>query len=355
MRSSYLVAGGLVIALGLWMASGDISGEDPPEVPVAVTPSPSDPMKVRVRQVSAESVTRRVVVQGQLEPWRAVELRAETQGLVAEVLVPRGSRVSAGDPLVRLDRGDRESRLARAEASVNKSRSVLKASRRLASKNLQSDEIIRAQEADLAAAEAELAAVLLDIDRTEIRAPFDGVVESRPVEVGTLLERGDVVLSLVDDTRLKATAQVPQSDVSNLQPDQRVVVRLMNDETLEGRLSFISRLADSSTRSFRVEVEVGNPKQQFAAGISAVLVFPVESVLGHFVSPSLLVLDDVGRVGIITVDESDTAVFYPVELVRAETGGAWVTGLPGQVRLVTFGQGFIRPGERVIPINESEG
>ena len=55
----------------------------------------------------------------------------------------------------------------------------------------------------------------------------------------------------------------------------------------------------------------------------------------------------------MAVDESDKAMFFPLSLIRSQEGGVWVSGLPDKARLVTFGQGFIQSGEKVIPVDEA--
>jgi multidrug efflux system membrane fusion protein len=263
-------------------------------------------------------------------------------------------RVSKGDVLVHISMDDREIKLARSIAQLEQRKADLEASERLFSKKMQSESNVRAARANVAVAEAELANIKLEISRTSVRAPFDGVIESRAVELGTLLERGDSVVSVVDDSRLKATAQVPQQSVGSLAQGQPVKVTLITGEEVNGSLTFISRLADESTRSYRIEVEVPNSGLELVSGLSAVLEIPTGESSGHYLPPSLLTLHDDGRLGVMAVDESDKAMFFPLSLIRSQEGGVWVSGLPDKARLVTFGQGFIQSGEKVIPVDEAE-
>ncbi|HBE92922.1 MAG TPA: efflux RND transporter periplasmic adaptor subunit [Gammaproteobacteria bacterium] len=354
MKTSNNIAIGSVIALVLWIASGYVISGSSATSATAAQQERESLMKVRVKTFTTASVTSLVFVQGQLEPWRSVTLRAETSGTVDEINVDRGTRVVQGEMLTHISMDDREVRLARAEAQVAQSKADLEAAESLFKKKMQSENSVRAARANVAVTKAELAAIKLDIERTSVRAPFDGVVEDRPVELGVLLERGDSVISVVDDTRLKATAQVPQQSVGNLNTGQRVNVTLITGEQVDGTLTFISRLADEGTRSYRIEVEVPNTKLELVSGLSAVLEIPTGESDGHFLSPSLLILHDDGRLGVMAVDESNQANFYHVSLIRSEDGGVWVSGLPAQIRLITFGQGFIQAGEQVIPVNEAE-
>lgn len=194
---------------------------------------------------------------------------------------------------------DREAQIARAEAEVASRRLDLSASEKLGSKGMQARTQIKAAQASLAAAEAELERLRVDLTHTRIRAPFDGLVETRAVELGSLLERGDPVVELVYASVLEAVGQVPQQNAGDLALGQPVAVRLLDGRTVEGRLIYLSQVADPDTRSFRV-------------------------------------------------------VFYPISLARTEVGGVYVSGLPGHVRVITRGQGFVVAGEAVKPVSEDQ-
>ena len=108
-----------------------------------------------------------------------------------------------------------------------------------------------------------------------------------------------------------------------------------------------------STRTFRVELEVPNPDGRFAAGTSAELVIEDEPVPAHRVSSALLALDDAGTIGVKAVDDEGVVTFHPARVVRAEADAVWLTGLPERLRLITVGQGFVRPGDRVEVVPEA--
>ena len=85
------------------------------------------------------------------------------------------------------------------------------------------------------------------------------------------------------------------------------------------------------------------------AGISAEVRIPTGTREAHFIQPSTVSLSPEGKIGVKTVDDDDTVVFQPIEIVRAEIDGLFVTGLPGTVRIITIGQGYVREGETVRP------
>lgn len=366
----------LAMGVALWMLSGALTEQAPDQ---AESPSnstlggtgPDDtglddtglgdskpaedaagPMQVLVIDSQAQPIAREVVVQGQLEPWRQVVLRAETEGRVVALPVAKGAWVEAESLLVKLAEDDRPAQLARAQAEVAARELELSASETLGQQGMQARTQIKNAQAALASARAELARWRLDNERLEIRAPFAGVLESRDLELGSLLQRGDTVLELVDTSRLKATAQVPQQQAGSLALDQPVRVEMLDGREAQGRLIYISRVADPQTRSFRVEAEVPNPGRRLAGGLSAELRIRTGSMRGHFLSPAALTLNDQGEIGVARVDSEDVVHFVSVTLLRTGLDGVWVSGLPEQARIITRGQGFVSEGERVAPVSD---
>jgi multidrug efflux system membrane fusion protein len=124
-------------------------------------------------------------------------------------------------------------------------------------------------------------------------------------------------------------------------------VRFITGEERTGRVVFVGRAADAETRTFLAEVEVENADGAIPAGVSAEVIVPTEEVWAHFLSPAILSLDTGGVLGVKTVGEDGRVAFHGVEIVRAQTDGVWVAGLPDAARVVTIGKGFVSDGEAV--------
>jgi multidrug efflux system membrane fusion protein len=269
---------------------------------------------------------------------------------VAEVVAAEGSRVGDGELLVRLAMDDRRARLREAEALVAQRQSELAAAEQLGESGYQARVRVEEAEAALAAARARLAAIREDIGHTEVRAPFAGYLEERRAEAGDFLTTGSPVATVADLDPLVVSVRVAQQRIGQLGEGTEAEIRLADGRSLTGTVRYLARTADADTRTFRVEVAVPNPDAAVRAGLSAEVRIPLGQVSAHFLSPALLTLDDDGRLGVKAVTADDRVAFHPVELVRAEADGVWVTGLPESARLITVGQGFARAGERVRPV-----
>ncbi|MGH6885657.1 MAG: efflux RND transporter periplasmic adaptor subunit, partial [Geminicoccales bacterium] len=354
-KSSYLIATGLALALAGWLLSGQLgAGKTPPESNDAGSgPQPAAELpKVRVRELVAEPVERMIVVNGRTAPARAVTVRAETDGRVVELGPERGELIRPGDVLVRIDARERKAMVEQAEATLRMREIEYEAARRLGAKGFQAETKVAEAKANLEAAQATLERARIQLDHTEIRAPFDGVLETRPVELGDFVDVGDEVAMVIDQDPFLVIGDVAQVDAGALGPGMAGRAVLVTGQRVEGRLRYVASMADPETRTFRVELEVPNPHGRFPANVSAELQLPLGAVPAHKVSSSLLVLDDAGAIGVRSVDQANVVRFHPATVVRSGAEAVWLAGLPERLRLITVGQGFVRSGETVTPVPE---
>lgn len=354
MNRSYLIAAGLGLAAIAWVASGLLT---PSPAPEGASKSASaggtargEPMRVSVVTQEARMVERAIVVRGQVEPNREVTVRAETTGRIADVVAVEGRPIKAGEVIVRLEMNDREARLAQIEASLREHRRAYDAAKTLGQRGFETQRRLDETWAQVQASEAELARIRLDIDNTTIRAPFDGVLEDRRVELGDYVGMGDEVAMIVDNDPVIAGVRIAQQDVSAVVLGSTAEVALMTGERVTGTIRYIAARGDDATRTFRVEIELANPEGAIASGISAEARIPTGSISGHFLSPAVLALDDSGAFGVMTVDAGNRVAFHPVSVVQAQADGVWVTGLPATARIIVVGQGFVRAGDPVQPV-----
>jgi multidrug efflux system membrane fusion protein len=340
----------LFIALLIWMASGDVrvAETDAPEKEQAEETSlPA----VQVEQRLASIYQPGLLLQGQIEPWQSVSIAARVPGTVESLNVNLGDRVEAGQVMARLSEDGRQAEVARWQARVRKLEADLAAARRLRARELTSESEILTLESEMATARAELANARLAIDHLTPKAPFAGVVNHKSVDEGDLVQVGSAMFELVQIDRLKAVGQVPQQSVSSVAPGQQVTIETLDGNSLEGQVRFVASAANPDTRSFNVEIDIDNPERKRVAGGSATLRIALPEVQAMFVSPAYLSLGDDGRPGVRHVNEDNEVEFTTVRLLSVTTDGAWVTGLPPEIRLITRGAGFVSLGQKVRPVS----
>lgn len=281
-----------------------------------------------------------------------MEVKAETHGRIVELLIERGARVERDQTIARLAPEDRPARLTEAEALYEQRRIEYLAAESLSKKGFRAETQLAGAKAAMEAAAAAVRTAKVDLANTEIRAPFDGLVDDRMTDRGDFVEKGDVIARIIDLDPILVVARVSERDVGRLEPGIDGRARLVTGREVTGRLRFVGAMADPATRTFRVELEVANPAGRIPDGITAELRIPLEQDMAHLVSPAILTLTDEGVIGVKTVEADGTVGFHPVRILDSSPRGMWLAGLPEQVTFITVGQEFVTVGQRVRAVEE---
>ena len=352
---SWLTSAGIAVVIALWLLTGQ--GGENETAEIASTDAAADEAvrtSVRVRAQVAEEVTRIININGKSAPARVVEINAETAGRVVSVGIERGNRLDAGQVIVRLDERDRRARLAQAEATVKQRELEFEGRTKLKNESYVSEAQLQEAAAMLETAKAELARAVLDIENMVVRAPFDGALQDRMVEIGDYVKVGDPIATFVDDRKLIISANVSEFDAHHVVTGNPGSARLATGQVVEGKIRYVAPVADEATRTFTVELEIDNAAGDYRGGMTAELMIPAETIFAHRVSPSLLTLDDEGNLGIKTVNELGQVEFYIADIAMSSSEGVWIAGLPHSASIITVGQGFVNPGATVNSVSEVE-
>jgi multidrug efflux system membrane fusion protein len=345
-RSTW-IAGALVVAIVAWMGSGFIFPSQDSE-PVAEREDPK-PVAVAVTTSVAETVTQFYQAEGQALPDRDTMLRAETSGDIAEVLVSKGQDVSAGTVIARFDPTNNEAAANRAAEELARAQREFDNAQQLLDRGIATADRVAQARAALASAQEDVTSAQQDGSALTITAPFAGRIETLDLDEGEYVSTGTEVGRLVDITPLTVAVQVPQQSLTRLSVGQPATVQFITGEEREGTVTFVGSSAAAETRTFLAEVEVDNDDGAIPAGISAQVVIPTGETRAHFLSPSIVSLDTDGTLGVKTVNDDNVVSFFPIEVVRAQIDGIWVTGLPDSADVITVGQGYVNQGEAVAP------
>ncbi len=265
---SWFISAGIVLLVSVWLASGQVSSDAPEEAPRSVITStaPAPQSSVRVRTQSAEEIMRTIVVNGETAPARVVDIAAETDGRIEYTGVDRGTNVARNAVIVRLDERDRKARLAQAEATVRQREVEYHGRLKLKGQSYVSEAQLQEAVAQLEAAKTELKRAQLDLEYMTIRAPFDGALQERHVEVGDFVKAGDPIARFVDNRKIVVTANVSEFDASYVSTGQKAQAQLATGEIVHGIIRYVAPVADKATRTFTVELEVDNSDGGAACG-----------------------------------------------------------------------------------------
>ena len=356
MKRSLVIAVFLALAAAAWIGSGQIGASNQPKVgekpPADLSAAEAAPA-VRVRVSQAEARTSRIALRGRTEADRKINIRSETQGRIAELNLEKGQHVSAGEVLAQIDPDERPARLAEAKSLREQRRIEHDAATRLNKKGFRAETQVAAAQAALDAAEAAVKVAQMALRETTIKAPFDGLVVDRYVEIGDYVEGGDQIARVIDLDPLLVVAQVSERDAGHIEEGALAQAQLITGQQVEGIISYISSEADAETRTFRVELEVANEGGLLADGVSAEVSLPLRQTVAHRVSPAILTLSDSGGIGVKLLGAENQVVFAPVKIIDEAPEGIWITGLPEHAVLITVGQEFVTEGQQVQPIDET--
>jgi multidrug efflux system membrane fusion protein len=346
-----LLAGGLYYWFALRGPAGDI--EQQPVATAVTTPTETavqqnQPVPVMVIESQARPTVDQLVLRGRTVAARNVSVPAETVGLVISQPIRKGTNVTEGDVLCKLDPGARAAQLLEVEAGLAEALVEAEAATTLSRKGFASETTRTARQAQLEAAQARVDLVRLDIARLEIRAPFDGVLETDTAEIGSRLGPGDTCATVIDLSTVKVSGYVSEQEVDQIELSQSATARLINGRIIPGEIAFISRVSDPETRTYLVEVALPNGDGRIRDGMTAELSIDLPAVVAHRIPQTALTLDDDGRLGVRLAVEGK-ARFAEVRIVGDEIDGVWVTGLPPSASVIVVGQEFVRDGRAIEP------
>lgn len=354
MKGSRITAVALVVGATAWIASGYFVPHESAESRAAVRPAETAAKLFRVSVAPSERVAHRqkLVLSGRTEADRKVTLTARTGGVLTELRVRRGSVVKAGDVVAILSDDARESQVVQARAVATQRRTELEAkSRLIANGNMPRLELGNL-EAQVKIAEAQLAAAEAERDRGVVRAPWAGIINDVPAEVGgaAFSMAGRDIATLVALDPMLAVVEVAERKLAGIKVGDMAEVRMASGQSAKGRVRFVSRSASATTRTYRVEVEMANADGAIPDGITAEVAIRLAAAEATRVPRSALTFSSAGDLGVRIVDDGGTVGFASVSVVEDDQAFMWVSGLPAQASVIVEGQDFVREGQKVDPV-----
>lgn len=349
-RSAYIALSLLVVLLAYFGIRSVMRGSISSQTEAAAVDTSVKTPDAIVEEVSTAQHAIMLEAKGRTAPDKSVTVKAGTTGTVISTPAKEGSFVRKGALLCGLDVEARSARVSEAQARRDSARIDYEAARTLASKGLTPANQEAAAKASLDATEAALNSAKVELSKTQIRAPFDGVFETQLAEAGDYLGPGGACGVLVDMTPVIVAAEVAENYAVQLKPGMEATAKLASGESYPARIRYVSRTASDQTRTFIIEAEIDSGDATLAAGVSASLLVPIGTTPATLISPALLTLSDSGELGVRYVEADNTVRFAPVRIVDEGPGGAWVTGLPDTVRIISMGQDYLNEGVKVKPV-----
>ena len=347
--TSRTAAGLLALAVGAWLAGlvGCAGSEDAP---------PPEPQEHQERAIAVETarpevedVADRSSLAAELLANRRAVLAAEVGGVVEALHFDAGQRVARGQLLLAVDTRALQQAVAEAEA-VDRQRRLQfqRADKLFAKRSITKQQLLDAvTNRDVAA--ARLSSARLQLSKSNVSAPWSGLIAQRRVEVGDFVAPGQPIAELVDLSKIKVRAPVPANDVPLLKVGAPVEVRVdaLPGEVLVGRIVRLAAEVDPRARTLEVEAVLDNRQGRLRPGMPARLELSRRTLVGAILVPLSAVVDLGEADGLFVV--RDGRVFSRQVELGPVVGDRVViaSGLAMDETVVTHGARKLVEGQRV--------
>lgn len=238
-------------------------GKGPPGAPA--------PMVVETAKVAVQALPQTITAVGSLRSDESVTVRPEVAGRIRDILFQEGQHVAKGATLIRLDAAVNAAEVEQARANLKLAQSKYNRAVELSQQNFISGQARDEAENNLRVAEAAVALAAARLAKTEIKAPFSGVIGLRVVSVGDYVKEGQDVVNLEAIDSLKVDFRVPEIYLTQVQVGQTLTVALdaLPGKSFEGKVLALNPLIDAAGRAIVIRAVVRNTDTSLRPGMFA--------------------------------------------------------------------------------------
>ncbi len=278
-RSALVISAALAIGVaagaGYWFGTQRPPANQTADAAVApaksAAPAAAGAVTVEAAKVGLQSLPQTITAVGSLRSDESVTVRPEVAGRISNILFKEGQHVGKGMTLVRLDPAINQAEVQQARANLKLARSKYDRAVELSQRNFISGQAKDEAENNLRVAEAAVALVEARLAKTEIKAPFSGVIGLRVVSVGDYVKEGADVVNLESIDPLKVDFRVPEIYMQQIQVGQTLTVSLdaLPGKTFEGKVMAVNPLVDAAGRAVVIRAIVRNSDTSLRPGMFA--------------------------------------------------------------------------------------
>lgn len=311
-------------------------------------------INVQVLELEPRPFMEYVNLTGAVAADRDVTIAAEESGVVREVFARKGQRVGTGQAIARIDARVLEAQVEQARSQAELARETWERQRRLWEQDSIGSEMlyIQARQGYQTAA-ANARALAERLERSVVRAPFEGVIEDRMVEVGSMVAPGSPVARVIDVDPVKVIAGVPERYAGEVSRGAGAELRVsaLGGRDFAGRVDFVGAAVDGTSRTVPIEIAVPNPGGLLRPGMVAeIRIERSERAQALVVPQGAIQRSEDGYYVYVVVDGSNGLVAEARPVTLGESQNGWVpidNGLAIGDRVVTVGQHQVAAGDRV--------
>jgi membrane fusion protein (multidrug efflux system) len=314
------------------------------------------PVNVKVMTVKAEpQLADTFDLPAVVEPNRIVTISSEVSGRIERIPPKEGSKVSAGDLLVKLNTDLIRPEFESAKAQVERDQIEFDRMTNLTKENATTQRDLDNATSQLAISKARLEGIRARLERASILAPTSGVLNDLLVEEGEYVDAGNPVARLVDTDTVKVVVEIPERDIAFFSVGEKAEIFANSKaESLVGAITFISELADPKTRSTRTEITLNNEQRLLRSGQIVNVQLTRRIIKDAILIPLLAVIPMEDSKAVYVVNSSQ-ASRRDVKLDVIKGDQVQITsGLEPGDKLIIAGHRFVAPGQKVNIVPEKK-
>lgn len=305
--------------------------------------------QVKAHIVDTERMSNKVYATGTILANEEVELRSEVSGKITHILFKEGSLVKKGDLLVKINDAELQAQLKKAESKLKLSEEKEFRQRQLRNSNLISQEEYDNTVGELNVNKADYDLIKAQIDKTEIRAPFDGIVGLRSVSEGSYVTTSTVIARLQNLNTLKIDFSIPERYSSSVKIGDDLQFKVSGSNNLfNAKIYAIEPKIDPGTRTIQIRAICNIRSRELVAGAFANVELSLAQINDAILVPSVSIVPALKGQSVFLY-KNGVVVSQPVEIGTREDKRVQITsGLSKGDTVITSGILLIRPGAKVI-------
>ena len=304
---------------------------------------------VKVEDVTPKQFTDKFNVVGIVKPYASAKISSEEGGLILSILKNKGDRVGAGQIVVRLKKDVEGATYEQLLAQYELAKLNFEKQQQLYDENATSEIAYLTSKWQLEAASKGLEVVKTHMSKGFIRSPINGVVEDKFMNKGEMSAPGVPILSIVDISKVKITAGVPEKYVSEIKKGQEVNITfdVLPGSGFTGKISYIAPSLSTTNRTFEIEIVINNPDRILKPEMNASVEIAKFRKDDAVVLPQDYIIDN-GEEKYVFVLEGDIAKRRLIEIGGREGNSVLITsGLNIGDKLINEGFQSLADGEKV--------
>lgn len=305
-------------------------------------------VSVKAHIVNYEFLNSSVLTTGTILANEEVELRSEIAGKIVQILFKEGSYVNKGDLLIKIYDSDLQAQLRKAESKVQLSEQKEYRQRQLRDGNLISQEEYDNTVSELNINKADYDLIKAQIEKTEIRAPFNGVIGLRSVSEGSYVTSSTIMATLQNLNSLKVDFSIPERYSASVKPGDDLEFKISgNQKVFSARVYAIEPKIDPSTRTLKIRATCSSEYRELIPGAFANVELKLKEISDAIMIPTVAIVPEL-KGQRVYLYKSGVVVPQNVELgIREETRVQVVNGLSEGDTVITSGILQIRPKSKV--------